>query len=224
MAPLIAALATGAQVIALDLQGHGRTADVDRPITYEAMADDVAAAMAALGVEQADVFGYSMGGGVAYQLAIRHPERVRRLAAASATYRTDGMYPELVAMIVTMTPDTFAGSPWEAEYKAVAPTPTTSRGWSRSSSPSTATPQDWPAEAIRGIAAPTLVISGDADIVRPEHSVEIFRLRGGGPSQDFMTAPAPELAILPGTTHLGVIEQPELVATIVEAFFDKPID
>ena len=107
----------------MDLQGHGRTADIDRPITYEQMADDAAALMDTLGVAQADVFGYSMGGGVAYQLAIRHPEKVRRLAAASATYKTDGMYPELVAMISGITPEAFAGSPMEAEYKKLAPKP-----------------------------------------------------------------------------------------------------
>jgi pimeloyl-ACP methyl ester carboxylesterase len=127
-------------------------------------------------------------------------------------------------MIGEMTPETFAGSPWEAEYKAVAPHPDNFPRLVEKLVALDTAPQDWPAEAIRGIAAPTLVISGDADIIRPEHSVEIFRLRGGGPSEDFMTAPAAELAILPGTTHLGVIEQPELVATVVEAFFDKPID
>jgi len=84
-------------------------------------------------------------------------------------------------------------------------------------------PQDWPAEDIKEIKAPTLVISADADVVKPEHSTEIFRLRGGGPSADFMSAPAAELAILPGTTHIGIMERTELLVPMVSAFFDKEI-
>jgi len=222
MGPFIEKLARSRQVIAMDLQGHGRTADVDRPITYEQMADDVAALMDAAGISRADVFGYSMGGGIAYQLAIRHPEKVRRLAAASATYRTEGMYPELVAMIGTFTADSFAGSPMEAEYKKLAPKPEDFPKLVEKLKVLDVTPQDWPADAIQGIRAPTLVISGDADVIRPEHSVELYRLRGGGPSKDFMTAPASELAVLPGTTHLGVMmEKADLVAAFVTTFFDK---
>lgn len=221
MRPVTDGLAATRQVIAVDLQGHGRTADVDRPITYERMADDVAAAMAAIGVPRADVFGYSMGAGVAYQLAIRHPDRVRRLAAASAAYRADGVYPELVEMIGEMTPESFAGSPWEAAYKDVAPNPEDFHRLVEKLMALDTVPHDWPADAMRSIDAPTLVISGDADIVRPEHSVEIFRLRGGGPSADFMTAPTSELAILPGTTHLGILERTDLLVPMVATFFDR---
>jgi pimeloyl-ACP methyl ester carboxylesterase len=222
MRPLTEKLARSRQVIVMDLQGHGRTADVDRPITYEGMADDIAALMDAIGVSQADVFGYSMGGSAAYQLAIRHPEKVRRMAAASGTYKTEGMYPELVSMIGTLTAESFAGSPMEAEYKKLAPKPENFPILVEKLKVLDTTPQDWPAEAIRGIKAPTLVISGDADVIRPEHSVELYRLRGGGPSQDFMSAPDVQLAILPGTTHLGVLmEKADLVAAFVTAFFDK---
>jgi pimeloyl-ACP methyl ester carboxylesterase len=176
-----------------------------------------------LGVSQADVFGYSMGGGVAYQLAIRHPEKVRRLVAASATYKTEGMYPELVAMISSFTAESFAGSPMEVEYKKLAPKPEDFPKLVEKLKTLDVTPQNWPADDIRNIKAPTLVISGDADVIRPAHSVEIYRLRGGGPSQDFMTAPvSAELAILPGTTHLGVLmERADLVAAFASAFFDK---
>lgn len=131
MRPMIDGLAKTRQVIAMDLQAHGRTADIDRPITYEQMADDVAALMQEVGVAQADVFGYSMGAALGYQLAIRHPDRVRRLAAASGSYKTEGMYPELVAMIGQMTAASFAGTPWETEYKKIAPKPETFQSWSR---------------------------------------------------------------------------------------------
>src|SRR5215217_4953527 len=104
-------LAAGRQVIALELQGHVHTADIDRPLTYEHMADDVAALLRHLGIEEADVFGFSMGGSAALQVAIRHPEVVRKLVVASASYTSDGMHPELLEMTPTITPEAFAGSP-----------------------------------------------------------------------------------------------------------------
>ena len=124
MQGLLSDLAKSRQVIAADLQGHGRTANVDRPLQYEQMADDVAALMEHLGISQADIVGYSMGGGVGLQLAIRHPERVRKLVAMSAGYRLDGMYPEVIAGIAEITPEIFYGTPWYKEnYAAVAPRP-----------------------------------------------------------------------------------------------------
>jgi len=221
MRPMIDGLAKSRQVIAMDLQAHGRTADIDQPITYEQMADDVAALMQEVGVAQADVFGYSMGAALGYQLAIRHPDRVRRLAGASGTYKSEGMYPEVIAMIGQMTAASFAGTPWETEYKKIAPKPEDFPKLVEKLVKLDVTPQDWPAEDIKAIKAPTLVISADADVVRPEHSVEIFRLRGGGPSADFMSAPTTELAILPGTTHIGLMERTDLLVPMVSAFFDK---
>src|SRR5215204_13722 len=116
MGEVVPELGKTRQVIAVELQGHGRTADVDRPLSYEQMADDTAALLRHLGIEQADVFGYSMGGGVALQVAIRHPDLVRKLVVASASYTSDGMQPELFEMIETITPELFAGSPFEAAY------------------------------------------------------------------------------------------------------------
>jgi pimeloyl-ACP methyl ester carboxylesterase len=219
MAPLTDRLAETHRVITPDLQAHGRTADIDRPITYEAMADDAAALLAALDVAEADVFGYSMGGGVALQLAIRHPDRVGRLVVASAGFRSEGLYPELVEMIGGMTAESFAGSPMETEYLRLAPDPAGFPTLVEKLVALDTAPQDWPEEDIRGIAAPTLVISADADVIRPEHSVELYRLLGGGPSEDFMTAPADaQLAILPGTTHMGMMEKLDLLVPMVEAF------
>ena len=223
MKPILDRLAEDRQVIAMESQGHGRTADIDRPITYEQMADDVAAAMVDLGIQQADVFGYSMGASTALQLAIRHPASVRRLVVASGSYRTEGMYPELVDMIEQMTPETFAGSPFEAEYKRLAPNPENFPVLVEKLVQLDTTPQRWPAADIEGIEAPTLVISGDADVIRPEHSVEIFRLLGGGPTSDFMGASDDQLAILPGASHLGVIEEVDLLMAIVPEFLDREI-
>jgi pimeloyl-ACP methyl ester carboxylesterase len=113
MGEVVPALAKTRQVIAVELQGHGHTADIDRPLSYEQMADDIAALLRHLGIEQADVFGYSMGGGVALQVAIRHPEVVRKLVVASVSYTSDGMHSELLEMIPSLTPEAFAGSPIE---------------------------------------------------------------------------------------------------------------
>jgi pimeloyl-ACP methyl ester carboxylesterase len=123
MGEIVPALAETRQVIAVELQGHGHTADIDRPLSYEQMADDVAALLRLLGIENADVFGYSMGGGVALQVAVRHPEVVRKLVVASASYTSDGMHPELLEMIPALTPEAFAGSPIEEAYLRTAPNP-----------------------------------------------------------------------------------------------------
>lgn len=137
MGEVLPRLAETRQVVAVEQQGHGRTADIDRPITYEQMADDTAALLRHLGIDGADVFGFSMGGGVALQLAIRHPDLLRKLVVASASYTSDGMQPELHGMIPSITPEMFAGSPIEAAYVEVAPNPGTFPRWSRSSSGST---------------------------------------------------------------------------------------
>lgn len=224
MRPLVDGLATGRKVFVVDFQGHGRTADIDRPITYQALADDIAAFMKTMGLKRADIVGYSMGGGVAYQLAIRHPDRVRRMTAAAASFRKDGLYPELLEIFETMTAQSFAGTPWEKAYKEVAPDPDGFEALVEKLVELDSTIEDWPEADMAAIAAPTLVLSGDADIVRPEHSVRIYRLLGGGSiAPHFMAASVDELAILPGTTHLGVMERMDLVVPMVNAFFSKSI-
>jgi len=215
-------LAATRQVIAVELQGHGRTADIDRPLSYGQMADDTAALLQHLGIDQADMFGYSMGGGVALQLAIRHPDRVRKLVVASATYKSAGVYPEVLAMIATITPEVFAGSPMEAEYQRLAPNP---GDWPTLVAKLTALDgevQDWPADDLRSIRAPTLLIIGDSDVVRPEHAVELFRLLGGGVPGDLAGLPIARLAVLPGTTHIGVMDQTDLLLAIILPFLDAP--
>ena len=221
---LVPALAETRQVIVMDQQAHGRTPDIDRPISVVQMADDTAALIEHLGLEQVDVFGYSMGGGIAFRLAVERPELVRKLVIAAVYTSGAGAYPEVVSGMESLSPEAFAGSPMEASYLAVAPNP-----------------DDWPvlvekikafgsnAEAysltpdeLRGIAAPVLYIIGDSDIVLPEHAVEVFRLLGGGVPGDGVGLPKSQLAILPGTTHIGVIGQTELLLGMIVPFLDAP--
>src|SRR5215210_3030195 len=180
MGEVVPELARTRQVIAVELQGHGRTADVDRPLSYEQMADDTAALLRHLGIEQADVFGFSMGGGVALQVDIRHPELVRKLVVASASYTSDSMHPELLEMIPSITPEAFARSPIEEEYLRTAPNPDDFPTLVAKFKRLDMEPFAWPPEDIRGIAAPILLIVGDSDAIRLEHAVELFRLLGGG--------------------------------------------
>jgi pimeloyl-ACP methyl ester carboxylesterase len=220
---LLPALTKGRQVIVVDQQAHGRTADVDRPLRYEQMADDAAAFLRSLDVDRADVFGFSMGAGVAWQLAIRHPELVRKLVGG-ATYTNEGIYPEVLAGLeTTFTPEAFAGSPIEAAYTQIAPNPDDWPTLVAKVQDLTRSFTGWSIETIRAIAAPTMIIIGDADIIRPEHAVELFRLRGGGVPGDFVDLPPAQLAILPGTTHITLIERTEWLRSMIPVFLDVPI-
>jgi pimeloyl-ACP methyl ester carboxylesterase len=201
MGPIVPELAKTRQVIAAEQQGHGRTADVDRPLTYEHMADDTAALMRHLGIDSADVFGYSMGGGTALQLAIRHPELVRKLVVASASYTSDGMHAVALEMFPSITPELFAGSPIEEAYLRTAPNPADFPRLVEKLKQLDVTPYAWPEQDIRGIAAPTLIVVGDSDGVRLEHAVELFGLLGGGVMGDLSGMPSSQLAVLPGTAH-----------------------
>ena len=220
---LLADLAQSRQVIAVDLQGHGRTADVDRSLRYEQMADDVAALMEHLAINQADIVGYSMGGGVGLQLAIRHPRRVRKLVSMSAGYRLDGMYPEVIAGIAEITPEVFYGTPWyEENYAAVAPRPEDFPALVEKLKRLDAEEFDWSQE-ITGIAAPTLLVFGDADVLRPEHMAEMFRLLGGGVPGDLTGLPKARLAVLPGTTHITVMQRADWLLPMIAEFLDEPM-
>jgi pimeloyl-ACP methyl ester carboxylesterase len=221
---LLPSLAETRQVIAIEQQAHGRTADIDRPLRYEQMADDTAAALRHLNIDNADVFGYSLGGGVAWQLAIRHPEVVRKLVVGSATYNNDGLYPEVLAGLETMfTPEAFAGSPIEAAYARVAPNPDDFPTLVVKVQRLTREFVGWPPEAVRAIAASTLIIIGDSDIIRPEGAAELFRLRGGGVPGDLAGLPNSQLAVLPGTTHAGLVERSDWLLSMVPAFLDVPM-
>jgi len=228
MGEVVPALAETRQVIAVELQGHGRTADVDRPLSYEQMADDVAALIEHLVIEKADVFGYSMGGSVALQVAIRHSEVVRKLVVASASYTSDGMHPELLEMIPTLTPEAFAGSPVEEAYLRTAPNPDDFPTLVAKLKRLDMEPFAWPPEDIRGIAAPTLLIVGDSDAIRLEHAVDLFRLLGGGVMGDLAGLPKSQLAVLPGTTHFAppgsaVLDRADWLLSMIPPFLDAPM-
>jgi pimeloyl-ACP methyl ester carboxylesterase len=221
---LIPELAKTRQVIAFELQAHGHTADIDRPLSLEGMADDVAAAIKQLGMEQVDILGYSMGAGVALYTAIRHPEVVRKLILASITYTMSGFHPGLMEGMENMKPEMMHGSPWHEEYLRVAPHPEDFPKLFAKKTQMDQQTRDLSDATIRDIKSPTLLIVGDSDLVRPEHIVEMFRLLGGGVFGDTPAGlPNSQLAILPGTSHVSLVSRTELLVPMINSFLDKPV-
>jgi pimeloyl-ACP methyl ester carboxylesterase len=220
-------LAEGREVVAVELQAHGRTADVDRPLAYESMADDVAALIEHLGLEPADVMGYSLGGGVALQTAIRHPEVVRKLVVVSTPFRRDGWYSEVLAGMGQMGPkaaEPMKATPMYALYAAVAPRPEDWPVLLTKLGQLLGRDYDWSGD-VEAMKASTMIVVGDADSVRTSHAVEFFELRGGGKRDagwDGSAMPASRLAILPATTHYEIFSSPAL-ASAVAPFLDAPM-
>jgi pimeloyl-ACP methyl ester carboxylesterase len=221
---LLPELAKTRQVIAFEMQAHGRTADIDRPLSLEQMADDTAAAIQQLGIDQADIFGYSMGAGVALHLVIRHPNVVRKLVLASVTYNMSGIHPGLMEGLGEMKPEMMFGSPWHTEYLRIAPNPEGFAALFAKKTQMDRGIQNIPAETIQAITAPTLLIIGDSDLVRPEHAVEMFRLLGGGVFGDTPAGlPNSQLAILPGASHVTIVFRADLLIPIITPFLDAPM-
>jgi pimeloyl-ACP methyl ester carboxylesterase len=217
---LLPGLAEGRQVIATDFQGHGRTNDLDRLLTSADLASDVVGLLQHLGVAQADVFGFSVGGAVALHLAIRHPQLVRKLVVSSASFNPDGDRPENKDAVGGMTVDMIAGTPMEQEYLAKSPHPdrlqdlldklgTFDQGF-----------PGWSDADITGIAAPTLITVGDCDAIPLSHAVRFLQLRGGDVNGDFVGVPASQLAVFPGTTHFFGLARTALVLDVVTTFLD----
>src|SRR5215813_6605272 len=219
----IAMLAKSRQVIAVEMQGHGRTADIDRDFSYENLADDIAALLDYLKIPQADVLGYSMGGGVAMQLAIRHPDKVRKVVSISFAFRTDGFVKEGVEAFPKLQPEAFKGSPIETEYKRLSPTPDEFDRFVKRLVQIAIKPFDFGAEKLKATQAPMLFIHGDADGVRLEHIAEMFRLKGGGTHGDLGPRSESRLAILPNTTHVTLMNKMDVIVPMVNDFLDaKP--
>ncbi len=218
MGSIIPRLAKTHRVYALEFQGHGRTTDIDRPITYQHLADDVAAFMDSVGIARADVFGYSMGAIAGLQLAIRHPARVNRLVSASGAYDLRGWQPEFTAMIPQMTVEMIVAMPFAKEYPRLAANPNGFPELARKLIALEKEPMAWEAE-VKALNTPVLIIAGDADVATLEHSVAMFRLLGGGVMGDMgRPLPASRLAVLPATSHTAVITQAELLHSLIEQF------
>lgn len=220
MGAIIPKLAETHKVYAVELQGHGRTTDIDRPITYPNLADDVAAFMDAVGIDKADVFGYSMGAAAGLQLAIRHPDKVNKLAAASVSYDAAGWQPEFKAFIPQMSVDMFVGMPFAEDYRKLAANPDGFPALVEKLIALEHEPMAWETD-VKALKTPVLIITGDADVTTLEHSVALFRLLGGGAMGD-MGKPlaASRLAVMPATSHTAIIDQVDLLHGFVEPFLE----
>jgi len=220
--PVLPVLAERRQVIAVHLQGHGRAADIDRPLRYELMAEDIAALMKHLRIQRADLVGYSLGGGVGLRIAIQHPEVVGRLGVISMPFKRDGWYPEVLIAMEQMGPEgaegmehsllfqLYPGVDWRGLFTKLGELLRRDYDWS----------QD-----VAALKAPTMLVFADADAVRPAHVVEFFGLLGGGQKDagwDGSGRPTAQLAILPGFTHYNLLSSPAL-ATVVTPFLDAPM-
>jgi pimeloyl-ACP methyl ester carboxylesterase len=223
MGPIVPSLAQTRQVIAVEPQAHGHTADIDRPLTYEQMADDTAALIAHLGCDRADVFGFSAGGGIALQTAIRHPEVVRKLVVVSGTYTSDGEYPEIRTLEASFQPDLPMLSPLRDAYVRVAPNPDDWPTLVAKVRQALMDDYDWTTD-VAAIRAPTLIVVGDADTLPPAHAVALFEVLGGGRAASAMGNPAKcQLAVLPGTTHFSILQRTDLLLAVITPFLAAPM-
>lgn len=220
---LIPELSRTRQVIAVELQGHGRTNDIDRPFSFETMADDVAGLLKQLKIDSTDVLGYSMGGGVAQQLAIRNPSLFRRLILISTVYKYEGWSQQTRNILPMLTPEMFEPTPIKQEYDKLAPDPKHWKEFINKMKKFVTTTYDFGADKIKAIKSPTLIIAGDGDGVTPEHAVEMYKLRGGGYMVDFGPVPAAQLAIFPGSSHISVMMETNWLVSMINPFLDKSL-
>ncbi len=223
--PLLDLLAENRQVIAVELQGHGRTADIDRPLSYEVLAGDIAALIAYLGYDSADVLGFSLGGGVALQTAIQYPESVRKLVLISTPFQREGIHEAFLAGMSAMSAESAAmmlETPMYQFYASVAPRP---EDWSTlvgKIGTMMNTDYDWSAE-VAAMTTPTLIFAGDSDMIAPSHASALFELLGGGVPGDFVGLPQSQLALLPGTSHFTILTRADLLLPVLNPFLDAPL-
>jgi pimeloyl-ACP methyl ester carboxylesterase len=217
---MIARLSKTRQVIAMEMQGHGRTADINRDFSYENLSDDVAALLDYLKIPKADLVGYSLGGGVAMLTAIRHPDKVRKVVSISAAIRRDGLLQETLDAFPKVTPEAFHGSPMEVEYKKLSPTPNEFPNFVRRVLQISLKSYDFGADKLRATQAPFFFVHGDADGVRLDHIAEMFRLKGGEVMGDLRPRSASRLAIVPNTTHVTLMQRIAVIAPMINDFLD----
>ena len=218
MGQIIPKLAETHKVYAIEMQGHGRTTDIDRPITYPNLADDVAVFMDSMKIRRADIMGYSMGACAGIQLAIRHPEKVNKLIPISGSYDFEGWQPAFRAFIPQMTVEMFTAMPFAEDYKKLAANPNGFPELVRKLIQLEKEPMAW-GEDVKKIKVPVLIIAGDADAGTLEHYVSMFKLLGGGVMGDMgVPLPTARLAILPGSSHTSVISQVDLLLAFINPF------
>ncbi len=220
---IIPLLAKDRKVIVTEMQGHGRTRDIPRELSYEGMADDVSGLLKHLNIDSADIVGYSMGGGIAFQVAIRHPEQVRRLVVLSGTYTHDGWWPEVESSFATFTPAMFEGTPIQKQYDSLGNDPDHFPEFVKKVISIDLKPYDWSRD-VKNIQAPIFMAIGDADGVRYEHALELFRAKGGGKMGDIHGLPQSRLAIVPGTTHIGIIQRTNWLIPMITDFLDSDLN
>ena len=192
------------KVIVPEFQGHGRTADINREITYEYLADDIYELVKYLRLDSVDIFGYSMGSGAAMQVGIRHPEIVKKMVLVSGSYSSDGLQPAFIPLVPQIVPEMFAGSPFKNQYDSLAP--------NRDKFPVLVSKLkkldlqafNWEKDYVN-MKKPLLLVFGDADIVTIDHIKDMFKKQGGNVAGDLQPLPQVQLLILPGTSHLGMM-------------------
>jgi pimeloyl-ACP methyl ester carboxylesterase len=220
---MIAALSKTRRVIAIEMQGHGRTADTDRPFSYDNLADDIATMLDYLKIAQADLIGYSMGATVALHVAVRHPESVRKVVSISGVFRHDGWVKEALDAYPQITADALKGTPMETEYRRLSPTPNGFGSLVKRAISMDLKPYDLGAERLRATKAPMFFIHGDADGVKLDHIAEMYRLKGDEIMGDMRPRSASRLAVLPDTTHVSLMQKIDVIAPMITVFLDaKP--
>ncbi|MCC5987365.1 MAG: alpha/beta hydrolase [Pararhodobacter sp.] len=227
LGPLLPALAETRTVYAVELEGHGRTRDLDRPLSLRQFADDVAGFIIQRGLAPADVVGFSMGGATALGLAAHHPAAVNRLAVISASHQTDSIYESVRAGWPQLNAELLAGTPMEAAYMAVAPEPGRFGVLVDKMRDAMLAGMGWEEDEIRAIDAPTLLIVGDTDIVQPAKVLELFQLLGGTSSEGPMgpqVNPDRQFAVLPGVTHYEILYRVDLLMPLLDSFLSADED
>ena len=218
---MIPELAKTHQVIAVEMQGHGRTTDANRDFAYPQLADDVAGLMKYIKVDSADIIGYSLGGTVAFALAIRHPKVVNRLVIISSVFKMDGWIKSARDLFATLKPEFFDNTPLKAEYDRLSPDKSHWRAFVNKLLKLDNTPFDLGATNIKAIKSPMLLIKGDNDGVSLEHVTEMYTLFDGGVFGDIVGVPPSQLAILPGMTHVALMMQTQKLVSIIDPYLDR---
>lgn len=222
-AHVIPLFAKDRKVIVAEMQGHGRTRDISREISYEGMADDISGLLKHLKTDSADILGYSMGGGIAFQVALRHPEQVRRLVVLSGSYAHDGWWPDAEAMFGSINADMFKGSPIQKQYDSLGNDPAHFAEFVKKVISIDLKPYDW-SKDVKNIQAPIFIAIGDVDGIRYEHALELFKAMGGGKMGDMHGLPKSRLAIIPGTTHIGMMQRTDLLIPMITDFLNSDLN